>query len=186
MNQTWMAMLQMIPHMSKDRALAAASNPQFSSLKRVYDAMNDQTKTKKERKLLMESAFGGKRDRDGNVRGKNPKLSKLVYRLMTEHDPEKSIGYESEEEANEPKASSNNGTTQAGSNNDKPKTNGRKRTKKTVTEPSASAVEVISDTLDTQIDVHYAETMNFLTYDDSCPFYEDGEDSNAFPAAGDW
>lgn len=177
-----MAMLQMIPHMSKDRALAAASNPQFSSLKRVYDAMNDQTKTKKERKLLMESAFGGKRDRDGNVRGKNPKLSKLVYRLMTEHDPEKSIGYESEEEANEPK-SSNNGTS--GADGEKPKTNGRKRTKKTVTEPSAPVAEVISisETLETQIDINYAESMNFLIYDDSCPFYEDGEDSNA---VGDW
>lgn len=91
-----MAMLQMLPHMSKERAIAVTSLPQFSCAKRVYELMNDSNVAKKDRKNLMQSSFGGKRDRDGNVIAKNPKLSKQIYKLVTEHNPNKNIGDDSD------------------------------------------------------------------------------------------
>lgn len=83
LQQTWAAMLQMVPGISKEKAQAVVTEPQFSCFKRVFEAMNDETQPKKQRMLLMQSSFG--KLKNGNVR-KEVKLSQRVFRMMTVAD----------------------------------------------------------------------------------------------------
>jgi hypothetical protein len=80
MQQTWVAMLQMIPHLSKEKAIALTSNSEFSCPKRVFEAMNDSSQPKSKRMLLCQSSFG--KMKNGLVR-KEAKLSKQIYIMMT-------------------------------------------------------------------------------------------------------
>lgn len=84
-------MMQMLPHVSKDRALSLISEPGCSSLKQIYERMNDRNVPQEERMLSLQTSFGGKRDKDGNVVSKQSKLSKQVFRLMTVTNPDISV-----------------------------------------------------------------------------------------------
>jgi hypothetical protein len=59
--QTWMAMLQMIPSLSKKRlqVFVQYSSQHCSSLQRLYTALNDESVSKKQRVLMFQTGFGG-------------------------------------------------------------------------------------------------------------------------------
>lgn len=83
LQQTWAAMLQMIPFVSKEKARAFVGNKQYSCPKRVYDAMTDTSVPESKRVALLQPEFG--QNKSGVVINQ-AKLAKQVYRLMTVTD----------------------------------------------------------------------------------------------------
>jgi hypothetical protein len=78
-------MLQMIPFISKEKAVAFIQNPQSSCAKRVFEAMNNELEPEKKRTTLLQNHFG--KTKTGAVRNET-KLAKHIYRLMTVTDPD--------------------------------------------------------------------------------------------------
>ena len=76
-------MLQMLPLVSKEKAVAFISNPESSSLKRVYESLNNQNEPEKKRMTLYQHSFG--KTKGGVVRNET-KLSSYVYKMMTNTD----------------------------------------------------------------------------------------------------
>lgn len=76
-------MLQMIPLLSKEKAIALATNPEFSSVKRVFESMNNEDEPEKKRMTLLQSSFG--KTKGGVVRNE-AKLSSYVFKMMTTTD----------------------------------------------------------------------------------------------------
>jgi hypothetical protein len=80
-----MAMMQMIPNISIERAKTVIKDSKYRNIKRVYDMMNDKSIPPNDRMLSMQQAFSQ------NTQRKEKKLSIQVYRLMTITDPDASI-----------------------------------------------------------------------------------------------
>lgn len=78
-------MLQMVPLLSKEKAIAFIQNPEYSCVKRVYTALNDSNEPEKKRMALVQNEFG--KTKSGAIRNET-KLAKHVYKLMTVTDPE--------------------------------------------------------------------------------------------------
>ena len=85
LRQTWVAMLQMVPMLSKEKAIALVSNNGFSSLKRVYSLLTNPDEPEKKRMTLLQASFG--KTKGGAVRNE-AKLSTHIYKMMTTKDPE--------------------------------------------------------------------------------------------------
>lgn len=87
LQQTWMAMLQMIPQVSKVKAQSLIKDERFSSFKKLNDCFSNLPP--EEGKVLLQYAFG--EDKNGVKRNQN-KLSKLVYSSMTVTNPDSLLG----------------------------------------------------------------------------------------------
>lgn len=76
-------MLQMLPLLSKEKAIALATNPEYSCVKRVYESMHDEDEPEKKRMTMLQAAFG--KTKSGVVRNES-KLSSYVFKMMTAKD----------------------------------------------------------------------------------------------------
>lgn len=85
LRQTWVAMLQMVPLLSKEKAIALVSNREYSSVKRVYDLLTNPEEPEKKRMTLLQTSFG--KTKGGTIRNE-AKLSTHIYKMMTTKDPE--------------------------------------------------------------------------------------------------
>jgi len=88
LQQTWAAMLQMVPYVSKEKAFAMISNKEFSCPKRVFEAMNNTSEPEAKRIASLHRCFG--KSKNGSIRNE-VRLSKHVYRLMTVTNPEEQL-----------------------------------------------------------------------------------------------
>lgn len=90
LRQTWSAMLQMLPLMSKDKAQALLQRPECSCPRALLDAFHNSADPAvralpvTEKKLLLQGHFGA--GKNGAVRNQ-AKLSKLLYNLVTSMEP---------------------------------------------------------------------------------------------------
>lgn len=82
LKQTWVAMLQMIPRISQEKALALASNPEFSCPKKIFDRIADSSE--EDVVEMLKVSFG--KTKSGVVRNEH-KLAQVVYTLFTTDDP---------------------------------------------------------------------------------------------------
>lgn len=78
----------MIPLLSKEKAVAFVQNPEFSCVKRVFEALNDESEPEKKRIAMLQNNFG--KTKSGAVRNES-KLAKHVFRLMTVTDPDATL-----------------------------------------------------------------------------------------------
>lgn len=78
-------MLQMIPLISKEKAISLIQNPQYSCVKRVYEALNDTNEPENKRMTLVQNEFG--KTKGGAVRNET-KLARHIFKLMTVDDPD--------------------------------------------------------------------------------------------------
>jgi len=91
LRQTWGAMLQMIPKVSKAKAQAFLQNEQYSCPRKVYDTFHSSADPLvaqlplEQKKLLLQQQFGSGRS---GVKKNEAKLSRHVYNLMTATDPD--------------------------------------------------------------------------------------------------
>lgn len=86
LRETWAAMAQMVPRVSKNRAKELVRTPQFSCLRATFDRLNDEALPAAERMVLLQSSFGkGKRE------VLHVKLSTNVYHSLTATDPNKTL-----------------------------------------------------------------------------------------------
>ncbi len=88
MRQTWAAMLQMVPQLSKDKANVFVENTRYSCPRKVFDAMNDENIPASERIQAMHTCFS--KGKNGTIR-QEPKLSRHIFKLMTVGDPDASL-----------------------------------------------------------------------------------------------
>lgn len=91
MKQTWSAMLQMLPLLSKEKSSAFVNNPKYSCPKKVFDAMNDHSVPAKDRMSSLYEAFG--KSKNGTVR-QEKQLSRYIYGLMTIDEPDQTLSEE--------------------------------------------------------------------------------------------
>jgi len=98
LQQTWSAMLQMLPLMSKDKAQTLISQSNFSCpqhlLRHIHHNADPEIAqlSAEQKKLLFQNAFGARKSgKNGVVVSKQVKLSKHVYNLMTSMEPEELI-----------------------------------------------------------------------------------------------
>lgn len=82
LKQTWVAMLQMIPRISQEKALALASNPAFSCPKKIFDRMAESSE--EEVIEMLKTSFG--KTKSGAVRNEH-KLAQILYTLFSTDDP---------------------------------------------------------------------------------------------------
>jgi len=116
MKQTWLAMLQMVPNMSKDRASSLTGNfSASSSFTSLYDHLNNHSLPVADRMICLQNMFDSVSNNnnqlnDGRVtnkvskrnglecngkatkHSKQVKLSKSLFHLMTCTDPDQIIG----------------------------------------------------------------------------------------------
>eukprot|EP01031_Cornospumella_fuschlensis_P037564 gene37564-45624_t len=82
LKQTWAAMLQMIPRISQEKALALVSNPEFSCPKKFFDRIA--TSSEEEVVEMLKTSFG--KTKSGAVRNEH-KLAQVLYTMFTTDDP---------------------------------------------------------------------------------------------------
>lgn len=81
-------MLQQVPLVSKEKAISFIQNSQYSCVKRVYNALSNETEPEKKRMTLVQNEFG--KTKGGAVRNET-KLAKHIFKLMTVTDPDESL-----------------------------------------------------------------------------------------------
>ena len=98
LQQTWSAMLQMLPLMSKDKAQTLIAQSNFSCPQHLLRHIHHNTDpeiaqlSNEQKKLLLQNAFGARKSgKNGVVVSKQVKLSKHVYNLVTSMEPEELI-----------------------------------------------------------------------------------------------
>lgn len=100
MKQTWSAMLQMVPHVSQEKALALISNPEYSCPKKLFFLMNDQKVSEDIRMKLLQSSFYTVNSstnqlsdivNSSSTKRNEPKLSSVIYKMMTGTNPDDCI-----------------------------------------------------------------------------------------------
>jgi hypothetical protein len=84
-------MLQMIPRVSEDKARNLAKTPQFSSLRKVFEAYRREGLVGKDQEQLLQHAFNKPSSAGGKGGHKEISLSKTVLKLMTCEDPSASL-----------------------------------------------------------------------------------------------
>ena len=94
LQQTWSAMLQMLPLMSKDKAQTLIAHQAFSCPQHLLHHLHHNTDPEisglstENKKLLLQHAFGARKGSKNGTVQKQAKLSKHVYNLMTSTEPE--------------------------------------------------------------------------------------------------
>jgi hypothetical protein len=95
LQQTWCAMLQMVPMMSQEKANTLVANKAYSCPKRMYETFLSGAKAEEEHKLgestessvlsTLETSFG--KLKNGQMR-RETKLARLVFKSMIVTDPD--------------------------------------------------------------------------------------------------
>lgn len=99
--QTWLAMLQMVPLLSKESArLLVKSNPHAHCFRSLFLLLNESSLPPEQRSLLLQHSFDqgpsqgqgrcGEKAQRRNC--KRPRIAKSLFQLMTSEDPELAIG----------------------------------------------------------------------------------------------
>lgn len=85
LRETWAAMLQMVPQLSRAKAKGLVANPEYTCLKRTVAMLSDESVPEATRMTSLASAFGPQ-GKNKVVRNET-KLSTDIYRAFTTTDP---------------------------------------------------------------------------------------------------